>query len=69
MIPRRIAYLAALVTAAAAGWYFFSYLEKWEWNRAIVSGVIFQSAPRRPVHSANVSSWCLMDSGLKPRPG
>jgi hypothetical protein len=44
VIPRRIAYLAAIVTAAAAGWYFFSYLEKWEWNRAIVSGVIFLAA-------------------------
>ena len=29
---------------AAAGWYVFVYLHRWEWNRAIVSGVIFLAA-------------------------
>lgn len=41
MTPRRIATLAALVTGGAAGWYFFAYLTRWEWNRALVAGVIF----------------------------
>ena len=29
---------------AAAGWYVFVYLYRWEWNRAIVAGVIFLAA-------------------------
>lgn len=33
-----------LVVMAAAGWYVFVYLYRWEWNRAIVSGVIFLAA-------------------------
>jgi hypothetical protein len=44
MTPRRIRWLAVLITAIAAGWYFFSYLTKWEWNRALVSGIIFLAA-------------------------
>jgi hypothetical protein len=41
MNARRIGYLAAVVTALASGWYFFSYLTRWEWNRALVSAAIF----------------------------
>lgn len=41
MTPRRIATLAALVTGGAAGWYFFAYLTRWEWNRALIAGVVF----------------------------
>lgn len=41
MTPRRIATLAAVVTGGAAGWYFFAYLTRWEWNRALVAGLIF----------------------------
>ena len=29
---------------AAAGWYVFVYLYRWEWNRALVSGIIFLAA-------------------------
>jgi hypothetical protein len=42
--PRVIGLLALLVVMAAAGWYVFVYLHRWEWNRAIVSGVIFLAA-------------------------
>ena len=42
--PRVIGLLALLVVMAAAGWYVFVYLNRWEWNRAIVSGVIFIAA-------------------------
>jgi hypothetical protein len=42
--PRTIGLLALLVVMAAAGWYVFVYLTRWEWNRAIVSGVIFLAA-------------------------
>ena len=42
--PRVIGLLALVVVMAAAGWYVFVYLHRWEWNRAIVSGVIFLAA-------------------------
>jgi hypothetical protein len=41
---RKIGYLALLVVMAAAGWYVFVYLHRWEWNRALVSGIIFIAA-------------------------
>lgn len=44
MNPRKIGYLALLVVLAAAGWYVFVYLYRWEWNRAVVSGIIFLAA-------------------------
>lgn len=39
--PRRIGYAALIVGLAAAGYYFSLYLTRWEWNRAVVSGIIF----------------------------
>jgi hypothetical protein len=44
MSPRRLALLAAFVVMAASGAYVFIYLYRWEWNRALVSGVIFLAA-------------------------
>ena len=44
MNARRIGYLAAIVTIAASGYYFFLYLTRWEWNRALTSGVILLAA-------------------------
>lgn len=44
MSARRIGFAAGAVTMAAAGWYFVVYLGRWEWNRAIVAGVIFLAA-------------------------
>ena len=44
MNGRRIAYLAGVVTIAASGYYFFVYLTRWEWNRALTSGVILLAA-------------------------
>lgn len=44
MNGRRIAFLAAVVTTAASGYYFFVYLTRWEWNRALTSGVIMLAA-------------------------
>jgi hypothetical protein len=41
---RTIGLLALAVVMIAAGWYVFVYLHRWEWNRAIVSGVIFLTA-------------------------
>jgi hypothetical protein len=32
------------VTLAASGTYVFVYLDRWEWNRALISGVIFVAA-------------------------
>lgn len=44
MNGRRIAYLAAVLTIAASAYYFFVYLTRWEWNRALTSGVILLAA-------------------------
>ena len=41
---RKLALAALVVVMAAAGWYVFVYLYRWEWNRAIVAGVIFLAA-------------------------
>ncbi len=38
---RKVGLAVAVASAAAAGVYFFVYLVRWEWNRALVSGVIF----------------------------
>ena len=42
--PRRIGLAALLTVMVAAGWYVFVYLYRWEWNRALVSGIIFLAA-------------------------
>ena len=42
--PRRIGLAALLIVMVAAGWYVFVYLYRWEWNRALVSGIIFLAA-------------------------
>jgi hypothetical protein len=44
MSPRKIAVAALVLVMAASGWYVFVYLYRWEWNRALVSGVIFLAA-------------------------
>jgi hypothetical protein len=40
----RIPSLLAVVVLAASGLYFFVYLWRWEWNRAVVAGVLFLAA-------------------------
>jgi hypothetical protein len=52
---RRAGALAAIVTMAAAGTYFFLYLYRWEWNRALVSAAIFIAA------EVGIVAWMLMD--------
>ena len=44
MIVRRLGLLALVATLGASGWYVFVYLYRWEWNRAVISGVIFVAA-------------------------
>ncbi|MGH9209376.1 MAG: hypothetical protein ACRD2C_01695 [Acidimicrobiales bacterium] len=44
MSAQRVAVGTAAVTMAASGWYVVAYLGRWEWNRAIVAGVIFVAA-------------------------
>ena len=44
MSVRRLGLLARLITLGASGWYVFVYLYRWEWNRAVISGVIFVAA-------------------------
>lgn len=33
-----------MVVMAISGWYVFVYLYRWEWNRALVAGIIFLAA-------------------------
>lgn len=40
MIARRLGYLATSLVIVAAGVYLFVYLYRWEWNRAVIAGVI-----------------------------
>lgn len=44
MSARRIGVLAGVVTLGASGWYVAVYLARWEWNRALMAGVIFLAA-------------------------
>lgn len=44
MIARRIGRIGGLVVLVAAGTYFFVYLWRWEWNRAVVAGILFLAA-------------------------
>lgn len=44
MIARRLAYIMLAIVIAASGAYLFIYLYRWEWNRALISGMIFLAA-------------------------
>ena len=41
MRPGRIAGLLGVVVLLATGLYFFVYLWRWEWNRALIAGILF----------------------------
>ena len=41
MTPRRIAVLLGVTVLAATAVYFFVYLWRWEWNRALIAGLLF----------------------------
>jgi hypothetical protein len=40
MTVRRTAVVVLLVTLVTAAWYFFAYLVWWEWNRAVIAGIL-----------------------------
>src|SRR5262245_476441 len=44
MNARKLGLAALLAVMLASGWYVFVYLYRWEWNRALVSGLIFLAA-------------------------
>jgi hypothetical protein len=44
MKANRLPSLLAVVVLLASGLYFFVYLWRWEWNRAVVAGVLFLAA-------------------------
>jgi hypothetical protein len=44
MSARRIAYAMVASVLAASGAYVFVYLYRWEWNRALMAGVLFVAA-------------------------
>jgi len=41
---RRLAIVVLLVTLLVSTWYFLAYLAWWEWNRALIAGVIVIAA-------------------------
>jgi hypothetical protein len=41
---RKIGVAVLLVTLVTSVWYFFAYLTWWEWNRALVAGVLMVAA-------------------------
>jgi hypothetical protein len=41
---RRVAYLGLLAVLVSSGAYVFIYLDRWEWNRAMVAGILFVGA-------------------------
>lgn len=43
-MARRLSIFVAVLTMTASGWYVAVYLARWEWNRAIIAGVIFVAA-------------------------
>lgn len=51
---RRVGALTAIATLGSSGVYVFVYLYRWEWNRALVSGVIFVAT------EVGVVTWLLM---------
>ena len=68
MNGRRLAYLAAIVTIAASGYYFFVYLTRWEWNRALTSGVILLAAEIGLVGALVLDRIGRLRSNLTPAP-
>jgi hypothetical protein len=42
--PKRVAYASAILALLFSGIYMFVYLYRWEWNRALMAGVIFIAA-------------------------
>ncbi len=44
MIARRIAVVLLLITLVTSAWYFFAYLTWWEWNRALIAGILLLGA-------------------------
>lgn len=41
---KRVAYAFGIISLISAGSYLFVYLYRWEWNRALIAGVIFIAA-------------------------
>jgi Kef-type K+ transport system membrane component KefB len=41
---RKIAVVVLLVTLVTSVWYFFAYLTWWEWNRAMIAGILMVAA-------------------------
>lgn len=44
MVARRIGYAVSGLVILSSGAYLFVYLYRWEWNRALIAGVIFVAA-------------------------
>jgi hypothetical protein len=68
MNGRRIAYVAALATIGASGYYFFVYLTRWEWNRALTSGIILLAAEIGLVGAMVLERISRLKANMVPAP-
>jgi hypothetical protein len=69
MSPRRLGMLVTLVTMGGAGWYVFVYLYRWEWNRALISGVIFLAAELGLIGTLVIGRLTRIERRLDDEPG
>lgn len=63
---RKLGLAVAAASAAAAGVYFFVYLVRWEWNRALVSGVIFVAVETLVVGSLLMGRLTRLERAVVP---
>lgn len=68
MRAKGISYAIGLVALLAAGTYVFVYLYRWEWNRAIMAGVIFISAEIGLVAALILDRMKSIEKKLDQRP-
>lgn len=65
MRPGRIAILLGTVMLAVNGMYFFVYLWRWEWNRALIVGVLFLAVEVAMAAAAMIGRFRRLDARLE----
>jgi hypothetical protein len=65
---RKLGLAVAAVSAGAAGVYFFIYLVRWEWNRALVSAVIFVAVEILVLGAALMGRMARLERAIETPP-